>query len=255
MIKAMANGWLSIPKPNPQARVRLLCFPYAGGGVFEYRAWAFGVPPEVEIGAVQLPGREARLREAPFTKLDELCGALAQILAPYLNKPFAFFGHSLGAIVAFELIRQLRRQNGVRPVRLFASGSRAPQIPDPYPPIHHLPDDDLVREVSGRYDGMPREILENAEMLALLLPALRADFAMSDTYVYTEEAPLDCPISCLGGLQDSCSPREHLEAWRQQTRSAFALNLFEGDHFFLKTSHLPLLQMVGAQLRQDILTH
>lgn len=249
------NGWLSTPKPNPQARVRLFCFPYAGGGVFEYRAWALSVAPEVEIVAVQLPGREARLPETPFMRLDELCATLAPVLAPALDKPFAFFGHSLGAIIAFELVRQLRRQNGAQPLRLFVSGSRAPQIPDPYPPLHHLPDDDFVHEVSVRYQGIPREILENTEMLALLLPALRADFAMSDTYVYGDEAPCACPISCFGGLQDHNSPREHLEAWRRQTGSAFSLNMFEGDHFFLKTARLPLLQTVCDQLRQDLLTH
>lgn len=249
------NGWLSIPKSHPQARVRLFCFPYAGGGAFEYRTWALSVPPEVEIVAVQLPGREARLQETPFTKLDALCEALAPILATALDKPFAFFGHSLGAITAFELSRQLRRQNGAQPLRLFVSGSRAPQIPDPHPPLQHLPDDDFVQEVSVRYKGIPREILENAEMLALLLPALRADFAMSDTYVYDDEAPFDFPISCFGGLQDHSSPRTHLEAWRQQTGNAFSLNMFEGDHFFLKASRLSLLQAVCGQLRQDVLTN
>jgi len=252
---ATTNAWINIPKPNAQARVRLFCFPYAGGGAFEYRAWAYGVPPEVEIGAIQLPGREARLRETPFTKLHELCETLAQALAPYLDKPFAFFGHSLGAFITFELIRQLRRQNRALPVRLFVSGARAPQIPNPYPPVYHLPDDELIRAVSVRYGGIPDEILQNAELLAILLPALRADFAMSDTYVYADEEPLDCPIFCFGGLQDCSAPAGHLQAWREQTRSAFALKMFCGDHFFLKASRIPLLQVLCGYLNKDVLTN
>jgi len=249
MVKsATNNSWFSFPKPNSPARTRLFCFPYAGGGVFEYRTWAHCLPSAVEVCAVQLPGREARLREAPYTKLHDLCETLAQAIVPYLDKPFAFFGHSLGAFITFELIRQLRRQNGPLPRHLFVSGSRAPQIPDPDPPVYHLPDADLIREVNQRYDGIPSEIMQNAEMLGLLMPALRADFEMNDTYVYHDEAPLDCPISCFGGLQDRSTPARHLEAWQEQTRRAFAVKMFWGDHFFLKNSRLLLLQAVSEHL-------
>jgi len=242
------NAWISIPKPNASARLRLFCFPYAGGGIFEYRTWAYALPPEIEVCAVQLPGREARLREMPFTKLRELCETLAQAIVPYLDKPFAFFGHSLGAFIAFELIRQLRRENCPMPLRLFVSGSRAPQLPNLEPPVYHLPDDELIREVNQRYGGIPAEVLKNAEMLEMLLPMLRADFAMHDTYVYRDDLPLDCPISCFGGQQDSSTPVTPLEAWRDQTRNTFALQMFAGDHFFIRSARMPLLQAIREQL-------
>lgn len=252
MSKATSNGWISIPKPNAAAAMRLFCFPHAGGGVFEYRTWPASLPPGVEVCAVQLPGREARLRETPFTQMHALCEALAPALAPYLDKPYAFFGHSLGAFIAFELIRELRRQQQPLPRRLFVSGSRAPQVPNPEPPVYHLPDRELIREVSQRYDGIPAEVLANAEILEMLLPAMRADFAMNDGYVYHEEAPLDCPISGFGGLQDRGVPAAHLEAWRVQTAAAFTLQMLWGDHFFIKTSRLPLLQAVREQLNQAV---
>jgi len=246
------NAWISIPRPSASARLRLFCFPYAGGGVFEYRAWPASLPPEVEVCAIQLPGREARLRETPYSQMAALCEVLAQVIVPHLDRPFAFFGHSLGAFIALELVRRLRQQCRPQPEHLFVSGSRAPQLPNPEPPVYHLPDRELIREVSERYDGIPAEVLANADILEMLLPALRADFAMNDTYVYRDEAPLDCPIAAFGGLQDHGVPPGHLEAWREQTRGAFTLNMFWGDHFFLKTSRIPLLQAVREQLNQAV---
>jgi len=248
MNKAINSAWISIPKPNPQARARLFCFPYAGGGAFEFRAWAYVLPETIEVCAVMLPGREARLREKPYTHLPALCESLAQVLAPDLDKPFAFFGHSLGAFTAFEMMRQLRRQNHPSPRHLFVSGSRAPQLPNPETPVAHLPDHELVREVRGRYDGIPNEVVENREMLELLLPALRADFMMSETYVYAPEAPLACPITGFGGRQDRSASPEHLESWREQTRHPFVLHMFDGDHFFIKNARRPMLQIIEQSL-------
>ncbi len=246
------NAWINIPKPNASARVRLFCFPYAGGGVFEYRTWAASLPMEVEIGAVQLPGRETRLREAPLTQVRALCAILAEAMKPYLDRPFAFFGHSLGALIAFELIRELRRAAQPLPSKLFVSGARAPQLPSLEPPVYHLPDDELLQEVNQRYGGIPAEILQNAEMLEMMLPMLRADFAMHDTYVYHDDLPLDCPILCFGGQQDASTPITHLEAWRDQTRNHFALQMFGGDHFFIRSSRTPLLQAVSAHINQIV---
>jgi len=178
--------------------------------------------------------------ERPFTQLSTLIEALAQGLAPLLDKPFAFFGHSLGALVSFELARQIRGQYGTHPVRLFVSGGRAPQIPHRAAPIHTLPDKEFLLELR-RLNGTPSELLNHEELMEIMVPLLRADFALYETYQYSTDAPLSCPISAFGGLQDHRVNDHDLEAWRAQTSSAFALRMFPGDHFFLKQ---PLLLRV-----------
>jgi medium-chain acyl-[acyl-carrier-protein] hydrolase len=226
--------------------MRLFCFPYAGGGVHAFRAWADNLPKTVEVCPVQLPGRGARMMEAPFTQMLPLVQAAAEALLPHLDKPFAFFGHSMGALVSFEVARWLRKQGAPEPIHLFVSGCFAPDIPDPYP-LHNLPDPELL-EGLRRLNGMPQEALENAELMRLLLPTLRADCTVTETYTYTHEPPLNCPISAFGGLQDHLVGRTHLEAWRQQTTAFFSLRMFPGDHFFLHSAQPLLLRILSREL-------
>jgi medium-chain acyl-[acyl-carrier-protein] hydrolase len=202
---------------------------------------------EVEICPIQLPGRESRLGEPPFTRLELLLETLVPAIQPYLDKPFAFFGHSMGATISFKLARQLCAQHAPTPVHLFVSGSCAPQIPDPDPPIHHLPDAEFVEELR-RFNGTPEAVLQNAELMQLFLPILRADFALHETYVYAAGEPLDCPISAFGGLEDGEVSRDDLAAWRDQTRGAFTLRMFPGDHFFLRSARPHLLQAMSQNL-------
>jgi len=186
--------------------------------------------------------------EPPFTRLPPLIQALAQALFPLLDKPFAFFGHSLGALVSFELARQLRRQYAVQPVRLFISADRAPQIPYRDSPIHSLPEGEFLVELR-RLNGTPREVLEDEELGQIMLPLLRADFAVYETYGYRTEPLLNCPISAFGGLQDHRVSRGDLEAWREQTSVSFSLRMFPGDHFFLNTTQPVLLRVLSQELR------
>ena len=196
------NSWVTCPKPNPQASLRLFCFPYAGGKAVSFRAWSSGLPTTVEVCPVELPGRGSRLMEVPFTQFEPLISALAQALLPYLDKPFAFFGHSMGALVSFELARLLRQKYGLSPVHLFVSGRGAPQVvPVPDPPIHALPEPAFLEKLRG-LNGTPEAVLENAKLMQLLLPMLRADFAVIETYVYVPEPPLNCPITAFSGWQD-----------------------------------------------------
>jgi len=188
--------------------------------------------------------------ETPFTQLAPLIEALAQALVPLLDKPFAFFGHSLGALVGFELARQLRRQSGVQPVRLFVSADRAPQIPHRDRPIHALPEEELLAELR-RLNGIPGKVLEEAELMEIVLPVLRADFAVYENYVYSPEPPLHCPISAFGGLQDQRVSCGDLEAWRDQTSVSFSLRMFPGDHFFWNTAQPLILQVLSQELRGD----
>lgn len=188
--------------------------------------------------------------EPPFTRLSPLIQALAQALFPLLDKPFAFFGHSLGALVSFELARRLRREYAVQPVCLFISADRAPQIPNRDPVIHTLPEGEFLVELC-RLNGTPREVLEDEELRQIMLPLLRADFAVYETYGYLTEPPLNCPISAFGGLQDHRVSRGDLEAWREQTSVSFSLRMFPGDHFFLNTTQPPLLGALSQELRGD----
>ncbi len=247
MARGATDGWIVRPRPNPGAALRLFCFPYAGAGAPIFRDWPAGLPETVEVCAVQLPGRGSRVRETPFTEVAPLLSALSDSLERDLEGPFALFGHSLGALLAFELARELRREFLPQPVRLFVSGCGAPQEPYLYPPIHTLPEAKFLAELQ-RWGGTPLEVLAHQELMQLLLPALRADFALRETYAYADEPPLDCPISAFGGLDDRWVSRESLDAWRAQTYAAFSLQLLPGDHFFLASSRPRLLAAIAETL-------
>jgi medium-chain acyl-[acyl-carrier-protein] hydrolase len=189
--------------------------------------------------------------EPPFTRLSPLIQALAHALFPLLDKPFALFGHSLGALVSFELARHLRRQYGLHPVRLIISAGPAPQIACRDLPMHTLPDGELVAKLR-RLNGTPREVLEHEELMEIVLPFLRADFALYETYVYSTEPPLNCHISTFGGLQDTNVSHSDLEAWHDQTTGSFSLRMFPGDHFFLNTAQPLLLQVLSQELNCNL---
>src|SRR5262249_44475104 len=229
----VTERWLAYVSPRPQAPVRLFCFPYAGGGASVYRGWADGLAGAAEVCPVQLPGRENRFREPVFTRLPPLIEALAEALRPFLDRPFAFFGHSLGALVAFELARRLRRDQGAEPVRLFVSACGAPQTRarrgGEIPP---RPAGEFWHE-GGRLNGTPTGVLDDGELRELLLPTLRADFAVGETYRYAGGPPLTCPVCALGGLGDETVDRRDLDAWRVRTAGPFRRRLLPGDHFFL----------------------
>lgn len=228
--------------------MRLFCFPYAGGGASIFRTWHDRLPQEVEICPVQLPGREGRLLEPPFSDLSTLIDELAVALSSFLDMPYVFFGHSMGALISFELTRHLRQmKHHPLPAHLFVSGRRAPQILDPDPPTSHLPDAEFVEELR-RLKGTPEEVLENEELLHLLMPVIRADFHLCETHTYIHGYPLECPITAFGGLYDTEVPRQMIAAWKEQTSSAFRLRFFDGGHFFLHKERDALL----AALLQDL---
>ncbi|HKG20773.1 MAG TPA: alpha/beta fold hydrolase, partial [Blastocatellia bacterium] len=177
------ESWIACARPNPRARLRLFCFPYAGGSSASYRPWADRIPRSVELCAVQLPGRGSRLSEPPFDRLVPLVQAIKPIILQLLDKPFALFGHSMGARIAFELARLLRREENLEPAHLFISGCRAPQLPVEDRAVYGLPDPEFIDELR-RLNGTPKEVLENRELMQLMIPLLRADFAVCGTYTY-----------------------------------------------------------------------
>jgi medium-chain acyl-[acyl-carrier-protein] hydrolase len=199
----------------------------------------------VEICPVLLAGREARLREAPSTRLTPLAELIAGELEPILRGPFAIFGHSMGAWLGFEVARCLRRRYGLEPVHLYVSGRRAPHLPSALPAIHQLDGAAFLEAFQRRYQPLPDAILREPELLQLFLPTLRADLEMLETYAYNHDEPLDCPVTAFGGLRDPGVAREEVEAWRVMTSSAFRAHFLPGDHFFLQSSRTQLLQLIA----------
>jgi medium-chain acyl-[acyl-carrier-protein] hydrolase len=247
-VTAPSPWLLASPRSSQRNSLRLFCFPYAGGAASAYRLWSAGLAPEVEVCPVQLPGRGSRFRETPFRDAKDLVVAAADGLRPMMDVPFALFGHSMGAVVAFELSRELRRRAWPGPVLLAVSGRQAPPRPSPLPDFGHLPDPEFLREVRGRYDGIPAEVLAEEELLQLLLPVLRADILALETYPYTPEPPLDCPISCFGGEEDRHVSRDDLEAWAVHTRAGSKVRIFPGGHFFIDSAR----EAVWRALRDDL---
>lgn len=220
--------------------------PYAGSGAAAWRSWLDFLPDTVELFPIQLPGRETRVKEAPYRDVLPLVQDLAPALTPFLDRPFVFIGHSMGALISFELARELRRQNAVAPRCIFASGRVAPHLALCRRPFHNRTDPDLIdglREMGAT----ATEILENAELMKLLIGILRADFAVNESYRYVPQAPLDCPISAFAGLQDPEVNREQLEAWRIHTTGPFEAHSFPGGHFFLQENDL-MMRRVSREL-------
>lgn len=245
----MTNDWIVRTAPNPEAKLRLFCFHYAGGGASIFYHWPRYLPPEVEVCSVLLPGREVRLKESPYTRLEPLVTTIAATLQSYLDRPFAFFGHSMGALVSFEVARHLRRHYHQLPSHLSISAHRAPQLCHPDPTTHTLSDEALLQRLIT-LEGTPKEAIEHLELMRLMLPTIRADFAVCETYAYLPERPLDCPISLFAGIQDPTVPVEDVQAWREQTTNTCRLRLIPGNHFFLHSAQTLLLEILSYDLTQ-----
>lgn len=249
-MKSRPNAWLTILNARPDARCRLFCLPYAGGGASMFRTWPSHLPPDVELWTIQLPGREERFREARFTRVAPLIEALAPLVAPYLDKPYSVFGYSMGGLIGFELLRALRASGAPRPRRLFVAARPAPQLVETRPSLYTLPDDQLFDELDRRYGGIPSEALKNPEIRSVFVPLLRADVEMIETYDYQPGAPLECPISVFGGQTDRIS-RDELAAWQDMTHHPVEVRQFEGGHFFINTNPAPLMSAISRELLAD----
>jgi len=245
MESALNNRWIVRPRRNPQAALRLICFPYAGGGASVFRTWPDALPGDIEVLAVALPGREGRFREPLFDRLAPLVTSLADAIGAQLDAPFAIYGHSLGSLIGFAFARELRRRGFCSPVHLFVSGRRAPQILD-RDQAHKLPDAEFCAWLRG-LGGMPDELFAEPELMALFLPILRADVAVNDVAI-EHEAPLSCPITAMGGVDDERVTPESLDAWQAQTAATFEREMFPGGHFFIQSARAQFLGSLGRRL-------
>jgi medium-chain acyl-[acyl-carrier-protein] hydrolase len=233
---------------NSEIRRRLFCFPYAGAGAAVFRTWADLLPSDVELCVPGLPGRDARINEAPIPEMAPLVQSLAGQMVPRLALPYALFGHSMGAFVAFDLAHELSRLGLPPPSHLFVSAQRGPRLPYPEKPIFDLPDDGFLSGVVARYDSIPKAIMEQGELMRILLPTLRADFTLVEDYRYRAAVPLGCPITVFGRLEDSRITRSQLEAWSMETSDRCTLHLLPGGHFFINSARTELLALICRAL-------
>lgn len=243
------SKWLVFKSRPSAARLRLFCLPYAGGTAAIYNNWASKLNPIVEVCAIQLPGRADRLSEPPLTSVEEVVSILVEEMSPYLARPFAIFGHSMGALIGFELCRELMKRRMANPEILIVSGRQAPQLPSDKPVTFDLPKAEFLKELR-RLKGTPAEVLSSPELMELLLPALRGDFQLIQTYRYSEGPPLQTRITAFGGSDDLEVDSNQLDAWREQTSGPFVLHTMPGGHFFLHECEKLLLRTILQELRQ-----
>jgi len=242
------NNWL-VSQPGPARRMRLYCFSYAGGSAASYYAWQGQLDPAIEVCAIQLPGRGARLCEPPLRSLAVLVDMLAHVIEDGDGLPFAFFGHSLGGLLAFELARDCQRRGRAMPERLFVSGSAAPQCRALSRRLHELNDVELIAALR-QYNGAPAAVLDNPELMELMLPTVRADFALSADYVYRAGERLAIPISVYGGDRDPHVRFEELAHWQDETGEPVKMQCFPGDHFFIQSAREAVLAQLGIELAE-----
>lgn len=229
--------------------MRLICLPHAGAAASAYRQWPAEIAPEIELLRVQLPGRESRILEPPLTSLQDLIRHLTAALKPWLDRPYALFGHSMGALIVYELARAFQARGLPDPAHVFISGQAAPHRPNRNKDLDRLSDDDLLAELRS-LATTPDAVMNNAELMQLLLPTLRADCTLCATYEWKPGAKLTCAMTAFGGRGDRSVTRADLEAWKRHTSGRFDRRIFPGDHFFIHSARAGLLRAIGTRLRR-----
>jgi medium-chain acyl-[acyl-carrier-protein] hydrolase len=244
------NKWFVIPRPNPSAELRIFCFPYAGGSAVTYMDWVKHLPANIEVVIVQPPGRGPRMFESLFTNMDALITELVQLIPSMLNKPYIFYGHSLGSRVAFELMNQLKKHQLSLPIHFIASGSKGPHLLPIKKAIYQLPENEFIEELK-QLSGTPTAVLENKELMDLFIPLLRADFEIADTYSYQGNEKFDCLLTVLGGEEDDITI-EQLNSWKKFFNQEKQVNLLPGGHFFIDSHSEIVFKHVNQILQQSV---
>ena len=228
------NTWITCPKPLPEARVRLFCLPFAGGGASIYRGWAKDLEPAIEVCPIQLPGRENRFSEKAHEHVQTLAPAIANQLQFYLDKPYLIYGHSMGALLAFEVLRILQQKGQAMPETAILGAHRAAHLPPKRQPMSTLDDASFLAKLTT-FGGFPDEVLQSQELLQFVLPTLRADFALCDSYPFTPGPALDCPLALIAGRHDQEVNPQDMQPWQTHTLHPARLVTLDAGHFFLKT--------------------
>lgn len=230
------DSWLVQVGQTSRPLLRLFCFPYAGASAQIFAPWSKEMPDGVELWALQPPGRGPRLREPLLTSISDLAAAVTREILPFRDLPFAFFGHSKGALVAFETSRQLRNLNAPMPVHLILSGTGSPDLPPTSEPIALLPKEAFIEKLR-QFNGTPPAVFDYPELLDIIVPILRADFTACESYWPLDSPPLDIPFTVFGGDSDPDTPEPHLQAWARHSSRDVRVSLMPGGHFFLHLSH------------------
>lgn len=245
-----ATPWL-LRRAGVRPRIQLYCFPYAGGNAAHFLGWQSALGPDVEICAVQLPGRGGRLVEPPLRSIDEIVSALTHVFPRSPHQPYALFGHSLGGLLAFELARLLIAPDHTPPCHLFVSGCSAPRYRKLIEPLNEFDDDALIEQLRG-YNGTPSELLDHRELMTLMFPAIRADFFMAREYLYKTGPKLKIPITVLAGRADLHDRPEQIDGWQLETDEGVETVWFDGDHFFIDSHQAAVLSVVRSVVRSAI---
>lgn len=255
--KPVADGWSGfrtwfqpVSSGAGPSRIRLFCFPHAGGAASAFSSWRGGMPDGLEIHAAQLPGRESRIMEPPISALDELVDQLTTAIEPAIEtgEQFALFGHSAGALIAWELARSVRGRFGIGPVHLFVSACQSPSnVRAGYDDLHGLDDTDLLARL-GEMNGTPAEAMANPELMRMVLPVIRADFGLFAGYDAALSGVLDCPVTVLGGDRDPVVAPDALARWAEATTAEVDVQVLPGDHFYLTDPRSGVLGVIGTRL-------
>jgi medium-chain acyl-[acyl-carrier-protein] hydrolase len=243
-VRMASSSDFFVPQPRPGAALRLLCFPHAGGAPTAFFPWIALLGQEIEYVGVQYPGRGQRFREEPLNSISDLAHRTANRLIDFSDKPFAFYGHSFGGLVAFELARCLRRLGMPGPQHLFVGASRPPHLESPFDPIHMLPEGEFVGALQARYGGIPAVIYQDREVLKVFMAAMRADFTAYELYRMEHEAPLHVPITAFAGTEDKAVTPASMQEWAMHTDAEFELKLLTGGHFFPNSSIATLVETI-----------
>jgi medium-chain acyl-[acyl-carrier-protein] hydrolase len=226
------SKWFIIAEPRPLAKARLFCFHYAGSNANIFSSWLTKIPKDIELVAIQLPGRGTRFGEELHASMAPLMADLLKDIPALLDKPYFVFGHSLGAAVAFELLFQLQHSNLPAPQHFFASGRRSPSCESMVPPLHNYPQEQFEQELRN-FNGTPEQLFQEPELMELFSPILRSDFKLSYDWQREPEVKLHCKASALGGAEDVLVPERQLHTWQQHFEKNVEVKLFPGGHFFI----------------------
>ncbi len=241
------NTHFSRPKSPYSKRLRLFCFPYAGGSSAVFRNWAALLPDSIDVFPVEIPGRRGKDNDVQF---DSLVNCLLRRIDDYLDLPFAIFGHSMGALIGFEITRTMMEHYGIAPLHLIVSARQAPHEIQKRPNLHMMPDRILVNKLH-ELGGTSEDILGNESFLRAYLPILRSDLKVIEEYQYEPGPILSCPISVIGGRDDDSTTYESLVSWAKQTDSIFTLRIFPGNHFFINTYQGQVLNYISNLLAEN----
>lgn len=251
-IKPTENPWIVQFDQKENAKINLICFHYAGGSASFFAKWNEFVGPNIQLIAVQLPGRRARLHEKPLRRISEIVSAFDQAVKPFLNKPFAVIGYSLGSVLAFEWIRLLQDRQGLAPIFFFPMACSAPQISLGYPKIHQMVDKEFLEMMGQLFGAIPNSVLSDPDMIAAMLPGMKADIEVLETYRFQENRKLNVPILAIGGDMDPATTSAGLAAWQEHTEVRFEMREYQGDHFFVNGHEKEIVSFITSFLSNPL---